>query len=125
MAFAIESTLEDDIGVTYGVLRGLPNAGDPLRLLGAVLTVDGSCRQRKWLIDNRMVGESLAVEELAEFVRLVGRCVERFEDVSVAWVSPKPWGFERQQLAQQLPFYFRRFEILDEAHCWLSAQLDD
>ena len=124
MDFAGASALEDDVGVTYGVLRGLPNAGDPLRLLGAVLSVEGPCRQRNWLIDNSMVGESLAVEELAEFVRLARLRAERFEDVSVAWVDPTPWGIERQELAGQLPFCFRRFESIDEAHRWLWGQLD-
>jgi len=123
MAFASVDAIEDDVGVRYGVLRGLPNAGDPLRLLGAVLSVEGPCRQRNWLIDNSMVGESLAVEDLADFVRLVKCRAERFEGVRVAWVDPTPWGFDRQQLAQQLPFCFRRFETIDEAHCWLWGQL--
>ena len=124
MAFATVDALEDDGGVTYGVLRGLPNAGDPLRLLGAVLSVEGPCRQRNWLIDNSMVDESLAVEDLAEFVRLARRRAERFEDVSVAWVSATPWGYDRQELVRELPFRFCHFESIDEAHCWLWGQLD-
>jgi hypothetical protein len=109
---------------TYGVLRGLTDAGAPLQLLGTLLTAATSCPQRRWLIDNRMTDEPLALPDMAHFLDLVRLDGERLGDVMVAWVAPAPWDAPRQSMAEQLPFPFRRFAKLDEALCWLEAQSD-
>ena len=121
MTFASWDVDREDVDINYGILRGLPNAGDPLRLLGAVLSVEGPPRQSRWLIDNRMVEEPLALNDLAEFVCLAKPRSEQFKDVSVALVAPEPWGLARQQVAQELPFRFRRFGDIEEARRWLLA----
>jgi hypothetical protein len=112
------------VEVTYGVLRGLPDAGAPLQLLGTVLTGGHSCRQRRWLIDNRMADGPLALMDLAEFLDLMRVHSEKLADVCVAWVAPARWTPLRECLAQQLPFRFRRFEKIDKAQRWLQAQPD-
>ena len=123
MTVATWGAYQEDGGLTYGILRGWANAGDPLRLLGVVLSVAEFPQQRAWLIDNRMVDEPLALADLAEFVLLASRHSEEFDDVSVAWVAPSPWDPECQRLAQQLSFGFHHFEEIDEAHRWLRVQL--
>ena len=112
----------DGADVTYGVLRGLPDASAPLHLLGTVLTAGNSCRQQKWLIDNRMADEPLPLMELAQFLDLMRVHGEKLVDVRVAWVAPAHWTPLRESLARQLPFPFRRFEKIDEALRWLQAQ---
>jgi hypothetical protein len=107
---------------TYGVLRGLPDAGAPLDVLAMVLTDGSSCQERRWLIDNRMADEPLALLDLAYFLHLMKLHGEQLADVVVAWVAPAGWSPLRERLAQQLPFRFRHFEKIDEAHHWLQAQ---
>jgi len=108
----------------YGILRGLPDAGAPLHLLGVVLTDGYSCAQRRWLIDNRMADEPLALMDLARFLSITRAHSEKLADVCVAWVAPARWTPLRERLAQQLPFPFRRFEKIDKAHCWLQTQVE-
>jgi len=112
----------EGMDVAYGVLRGLPDAGAPLRVLGMALTAGSSCRQRRWLIDNRMVDEPLALVDLAGFIDLMRAHSERLSGVIVAWVAPAGWSPLRERLVQRLPFRFRHFEKIDEAHHWLQTQ---
>jgi hypothetical protein len=106
----------------YGILRGLPDASAPLQLLAEVLTDGYSCPQRRWLIDNRMADEPLALIDLARFLDLTRVHGEKLADVCVAWVAPASWTPLREGLAQQLPFQFRHFEKIDEAQRWLQTQ---
>ena len=106
----------------YGILRGLPDAGAPLHLLGAVLTDGCSCPQRMWLIDNRMADEPLALTDLARFLDITRVHGEKLADVCVAWVAPARWTPRREWLAQKLPFRFRRFKKLGKAQRWLHTQ---
>jgi hypothetical protein len=108
--------------VPYGVLRGLPDAGAPLHLLGTVLSAGRSCEQRRWLIDNRMADEPVSLRDLAHFVDITRAHGEKLADVCVAWAAPARWSPLREWTVQQLPFRFRRFERLDEALRWLQAQ---
>ncbi|GAG26636.1 unnamed protein product [marine sediment metagenome] len=108
----------------YGVLRGLPDAGAPLHLLGVVLTDGYSCPQRRWLIDNRMAGEPLSLTDLARFLNITKVHSEKLADVCVAWVAPARWNPLREWLAQQLPFQFRRFKKIDRAQRWLQTQAE-
>jgi hypothetical protein len=110
------------VELTHGVLRGLPDASAPLHLLGTVLTAGNSCQQRKWLIDNRMADEPLALVDLTRFLDLMRLHSEQISDVIVAWVAPAHWRPLRECLAQQLPFQFRRFKKIDKAQRWLQAQ---
>ena len=108
----------------YGILRGLPDAGAPLHLLGVVLTDGYSCPQRRWLIDNRMADEPLALPDLARFLDITRVHSEKLADVCVAWVAPARWTLRREWLAQQLPFRFRHFEKLGKAQRWLQTQAE-
>ena len=105
----------------YGVLRGLPDAGAPLHLLGVVLTDGYSCPQRRWLVDNRMAEGPLALMDLARFLDITKVHSEKLADLCVAWVAPARWTARRERLAQQLPFQFRHFEKIDEAQRWLQT----
>lgn len=106
----------------YGILRGLPDAGAPLHLLGVVLTDGYSCPQRRWLIDNRLADGPLALVDLTHFLEITKLHSEKLADVCVAWVAPARWTSRREWLAQKLPFRFRHFEKLEEAHLWLQAR---
>ena len=108
----------------YGMLRGLPDAGAPLHLLGVVLTDGYSCPQRRWLIDNRMADGPLALADLARFLEITKVNSEKLADVCVAWVAPARWTARREWLSQKLPFRFRRFKKLEKAQRWLQAQAE-
>ena len=108
----------------YGVLRGLPDAGAPLHVLATVLTSGSSCRQRRWLIDNRMADGPVALMDLARFLDITKVHGEKLADVSVAWVAPAHWTPLREWLAQQLPFEFRRFDQIDNAQRRLQTQAE-
>ena len=108
----------------YGILRGLPDAGAPLHLLGVVLTEGYSCPQRRWLIDNRMADGPLALGDLARFLEITKLHSEKLADVCVAWVAPAGWSPLRERLAQQLPLEFRHFEKIREAQRWLQTQAE-
>jgi hypothetical protein len=125
MTVAHWDDVHEDAVAPYGMLRGLANAEDPLRLLGAVLTAGQSPEQRRWMIDNRAIDTPLKLEEMAEFVLLAGVRARQLTGASVAWVTSAPWDLTRQQLAQQLPFPFRCFQDIDEAHDWLLGRLPD
>lgn len=115
----------EGVDVSYGILRGLPDAGAPLHLLGMVLIAGSSCQQRKWLIDNRMADKPLPLMDLAAFLDLMRVHGEELADVCVAWVAPARWTPLRERLARQLPFRFRRFAKIDKAQRWLQAQPED
>lgn len=110
------------LGAEFGLIRGLANTGDPLRLLGLVLLDGAGSQQRRWMIDTQAVKEPVSLDALRCFVRRLERSGQLLHDVAVAWVVSGGPSAAQDTILEQLPFQFRCFHETDEARHWLRVQ---
>lgn len=119
MADAVSETLYSC--ENFGVLRGLSNAGDPLCMLGVLLSDLRASSTRRWIIDNRAVETRLHPDDLEQFLDQILTSSADLRDIAVAWVGSSSWGHAASIIPDTLPFRFEIFEEIGKARDWLKS----